>query len=45
MSTPEHTDAFSDGWTAEQALEGLRPLVALARQVTGKQRMYLMTEV
>ena len=49
LSTPEHTHSvsgvkISDGWTASEALEILQPLVALARQATAGQQMYLLTE-
>jgi hypothetical protein len=49
MSTPEHTHSvsglkLSDGWTATEALEILRSIVALARKAIGGQRMYLLTE-
>jgi hypothetical protein len=49
MSTPEHTHSvsgvkLSDGWTAAEALEILRPIAALARKATGGRQMYLLTE-
>jgi hypothetical protein len=49
MSTREHTHSVSgvklnDGWTAKEALEILRPLVALAREATVGQQMYLLIE-
>jgi len=50
LSTPEYTHSVSgeklyDGWTAEEALEILRPLAALAYKATAGQQMYLLTEV
>jgi hypothetical protein len=49
MSTREHTHSVSgvklnDGWTAKEALEILRPLVALAIQAAPRQQMYLFIE-
>lgn len=49
MSKPEHTHSvmgvkISDGWTTSGALEILRPMVALAREATAGQQMYLLTE-
>jgi hypothetical protein len=49
MSTREHTHSVSgvklnDGWKVKEALEILRPLVALAREGTAGQQMYLLTE-
>lgn len=49
MSTPEHTHSvtgvrLSDGWTAGEALELLRPIAALASRAGTGQRMYLLTE-
>jgi hypothetical protein len=50
MSTREYTHSVSgvklnDGWTAKEALEILRPLVALAREAEAGQQMYLLMEV
>jgi hypothetical protein len=49
MSTPEHTHSvtgvkLSDGWKPSEALEILKPLVALARRTTAGQQLYLLTE-
>jgi len=49
MSTPEYTRSMTgsnikDGWTASEAMEILRPIVALARQAGAGQRMYLLIE-
>lgn len=49
MSTAEHTHAvtgvrLSDGWTASEAQAILERLVALARQASAGQRMYLLVE-
>jgi hypothetical protein len=49
MSTPEHTHSvtgakLNDGWAAREAMEILRPIVALTRQATCGQRMYLLIE-
>jgi hypothetical protein len=49
MSTPEHTHSvtgnkLSDGWTTEEASQILEPLLALARQASSNQRMYLLIE-
>ncbi len=49
MSTPEFTHSVSgtrvsDGWTAEEALGLLQPLMALAGRATAGQRMYLLVE-
>jgi hypothetical protein len=49
LSTPEYTHSvsgakLSDGWTADEALEFLQPIVELARQVVPGQQMYLLTE-
>jgi hypothetical protein len=49
MSAPEHTHSvagvkLSDGWTADEALETLQPLVTLAKKATPGQQMYLLTE-
>jgi hypothetical protein len=50
LSTPEHTHSvtgikLSDGWTSSETAAILNPLVALGRQATPEQRMYLLTEV
>jgi len=49
VSTPEHTHSvtgkkLSDGWTAEEALGILQPLVALAKKATAGHQMYLLIE-
>jgi hypothetical protein len=49
MSTPEHTHSasgvkLSDGWSAADASAILKPLVALARQATAGQQLYLLIE-
>lgn len=49
MSTPKHTHSvsgvkLSDGWSAADASAILKPLVALARQATAGQHLYLLTE-
>jgi len=49
MSTPERTLSasgakISDGWTATNAIEILKPLIALARQSTPDQQLYLIME-
>jgi hypothetical protein len=49
MSSPEHTHSvtgvkLSDGWTEYEALEILRPLVALAQLAKPGQLFYLLTE-
>lgn len=50
MSDPEHTDSASrervlDGWSTDDAMGVLRPLVALARGASNEQRIYLLVEV
>ena len=49
MSAPEHTHSvtgvkLSDGWTVDEALTALQPLVALATKARPGQQMYLLTE-
>lgn len=49
MSTPEHTHSvsgvkLSDGWSAADASAILKPLVALTRQATASQQLYLLIE-
>lgn len=49
MSAPEFTHSvsgnkLSDGWTAEQAIKILQPLVVLSRQADPRAAMYLLTE-
>jgi hypothetical protein len=49
MSTPDYTHSVSgerlnDGWAANEAMEILQPIVALARQAAAGQRMYLLIE-
>jgi hypothetical protein len=49
MSTPERTHSvsgvkLSDGWSAADASAILKPLVALARQATAGQQLYLLVE-
>jgi hypothetical protein len=50
MSTPEYThsvsgEKLSDGWTVSDAMEILKPIVALARKAAGGQELYLLIEV
>lgn len=49
MSTPDYTHSASgerleDDWPPAYALSILEPIVALARQASGDQRLYLLTE-
>ncbi|MCC6644609.1 MAG: hypothetical protein IT374_03430 [Polyangiaceae bacterium] len=49
MSTPEHTHAVSgvqvsDAWSTLEASAVLEPLVALARQATAGQQLYVLVE-
>jgi hypothetical protein len=49
MSTPEYTHSVSgvklnDGWSKSDALEILRPIVALAQKAAAGQRVYLLIE-
>jgi hypothetical protein len=50
LSTPGHTHSasgrkVSDGWSTNDALVVLNPLMALSVKRTGAQEMYLLTEV
>ena len=50
MSTPEHTHSvtgirLSHGWSLDDAMDILGPLVALANDASSKQRLYLLVEV
>jgi hypothetical protein len=49
MSAPEYTHSvsgvkLSEGWTDDEPLSVLKPVTALARQMTGGNRMYLLIE-
>jgi hypothetical protein len=49
MSAPEHTHSVSgeklnDEWTSSDAMELLRPIVALAKKASGGEWMYLLIE-
>lgn len=49
MSTPGHTHSvtgvkLNDGWSQSDAMEIIRPIVALARKASDGHRMYLLIE-